>query len=360
MKPRIAVLFGGRSPEHWISFKSGLFVLIFLDRDAYDVDAVYVRQDGTFASADVYLQTLDRFLAENRVVIFKDEDNVGDWRGRLEASASALSEDFLLAAAGKAWNLVFPVFHGRFGEDGTIQGLAKTLGIPCAGCSFQASSMGMDKILTKQIAEAAGLAVAPYRLVRSHDWAQRPDSLAGDIPRALGLPLFVKPARLGSSIGVSRATTEASLRSALDLAFQYDVRAIVEAEVRSSEYAVGVLGDRDRATTSVVAEYTSNPENFDYDSKYGPSSLDDIIPSNLSPADTTVMLDFVRAAFSALKIRGICRIDCFRGPDGPILNEVNTMPGLNALSPFIRAWGAAGVTKRELLDRIVALGLGKS
>ena len=352
-------MFGGRSPEHWISFKSGLFVLIFLDRNAYDVDAVYVRQDGTFASADEYLRTLDRFLAENQVVIFRDEDDVGDWRGRLEASASDFSEDFLLATARKTWDLVFPVFHGRFGEDGTIQGLVKTLGIPCAGCSFQASSVGMDKILTKQIAEAAGLAVAPYRLVRSHDWAQRPDSLAGDLPRALGLPLFVKPARLGSSIGVSRATTEASLRSALDVAFQYDVRAIVESEIRSSEYAVGMLGDGEQATTSVVAEYTSDPENFDYDSKYGPLSLEDIIPSNLSPEDTQTMLDFVRKAFLSLKIRGICRIDCFWGPDGPILNEVNTMPGLNALSPFIRAWGAAGVTKRDLLNRIVALGLEK-
>jgi D-alanine-D-alanine ligase len=359
-KTRIAVLFGGRSPEHWISFKSGVFVLLHLDRRAYEVEAVYVRPDGGFASAAEFLATLERFLTENQVVLFRDEASLGDWRSLLKSTATVLSATFLAAASRGAWDFLFPVFHGRFGEDGTVQGLAEFLGLPYAGCDFQGSALGMDKILTKKIAASRGLAVAPYRELHRDQWqAADPADLAADLAGDLGWPMFVKPSRLGSSIGVGRATEPVSLARTLTAAFEYDYRVLVESEIRGTEYAVGVLGDGTTTRTSVVAEYTSQPENFDYDSKYGPQSLPDIIPSHLSPADTMTLLEFSKKVFGALKMRGISRVDSFWGPQGPVLNEVNTMPGLNPNSPFILAWEKTGLTERALLSQIVELGMGK-
>jgi D-alanine-D-alanine ligase len=357
-KPRLAVLFGGRSPEHWISFKSGLFVLLHLDRAAYDVDAVYVRQDGGFASADEFNAAVERFFTENQVVLFRESDGLGDVRALLRSAATPHSVGFLAAASRKTWDLLFPVFHGRFGEDGTVQGLAETLGLAYAGCDFQASALGMDKLLTKQIAAEAGLAVAPYREVHRDEWHDRPDAWISSLGTSLGWPMFVKPARLGSSIGVGRATDPDTLRRALAEAFEYDYRVVVESEIRGTEYAVGVLGDGTTTQASVIAEYTSRPEAFDYDTKYGPQSLEDIIPANLNADDTKTMVDFAQKVFQAMGMRGICRVDSFWGVDGPVLNEVNTMPGLNPNSPFIQAWGKAGVPVKELLTRIVELGKG--
>ena len=355
-KPRIAVLFGGRSPEHWISVKSGLFVLLFLDRSRFDVDAVYVRPDGGFGSADEFRTVVDRFFAENRVVLFGPSDGFADPMGLLRSAASDRSLRFVTAASGGAWDFLFPVFHGRFGEDGTVQGLAEALRLPYAGCDFRGSALGMDKILTKQIVARAGLAIAPYREVHRDEWQRDKAGWLERLPAALGWPLFVKPARLGSSIGVGRALDATGLARALEEASDYDYRVLVESEIRGTEYAVGVLGDGKTCRTSVIAEYTSAPEAFDYDTKYGSQALPDIIPANLDEGRTRQMLTFAQDVFQALGMRGICRVDSFWGPSGPVLNEVNTMPGLNPGSPFIQAWGKAGVDVRTLLTQIVELG----
>ena len=149
MKPiRVAVLFGGRSPEHWISFKSGLYVVLFLDRSLFEVEAIYVRQDGVFAASCEFLETVDRFFEQNAVVLARPEDGLGDWRALIAQAAIARSESFLEALQNRAWDVLFPAFHGRFGEDGTFQSLAEIRGVPYAGADFRASALGMDKILT--------------------------------------------------------------------------------------------------------------------------------------------------------------------------------------------------------------------
>jgi D-alanine-D-alanine ligase len=270
------------------------------------------------------------------------------------------SADFLHTMANR--DVVFPVFHGRGGEDGTIQALARRLGVVCAGASMEASALGMDKVLTKRVAAHHGLAVAPWREVTSSQWKTGRTWLLDSLPRELGWPLFVKPARLGSSIGVGRATDPASLQSALESALQFDNLVLVESEIRGKEYSVGVVGDGHACETSVVAEFCMDSSSFDYDSKYGPQAEDDIIPARLSSQDTQTLLEFARKVAGALDIRGISRIDSFwgrrsDGTDGPILNEVNTMPGLSAAAPFILSWEKAGVTKRELMDKIVAHAL---
>ncbi|MDD4953120.1 MAG: D-alanine--D-alanine ligase [Desulfovibrionaceae bacterium] len=354
---RIAVVFGGKSPEHWISFKSALFVLLFLNRQRFQVTAIYVRQDGSFADGPAYLAAVAAFWRLNQVQLFTTRDDVGDWQAHLTAAALPPGQSFEAGLAEAHWDLLFPVFHGRYGEDGTFQGLAASLGLPCAGADLVGSTLGMDKVLTKQLAQAAGLAVAPYRELRRSDWLARPAELEADCLAQLGLPLFVKPARLGSSIGVGRATRADQLAAVLAAAFQYDHRVLVETEIHGSEMAVGVIGRGTDSQASVVVEYTMQPETFDYDSKYGLQAPEDIIPARLGPADTRRMQEFARQVFAAVGITGISRIDSFWSPAGPVLNEINTMPGLNPGSPFIRAWEASGLTKTALLDRIVDLAL---
>lgn len=359
-KLKIAVLFGGKNPEHWISFKSGMFVLLFLDRSRYEVSAVYVRQDGSFSDGAGYLEALDRFLRLNSVVIFSDSDEVGDWKATLRASALQQGAGFFDQAACGQWDLLFPVFHGRFGEDGTIQGLAEMLGLPYAGCSMEGSVLGIDKPLTKHLSQAHGLSVAPYHEVLAQQWRQDAERLKEGFIRDLGLPLFVKPARLGSSIGVGRATDARELSAVLEEAFRFDYHVLVESEIHGSEFAVGVMGTHEDCEASVVVEYTMQPETYDYESKYGPGAPEDIIPARLSPEDTERMKAFAKNVFRALGMSGICRVDSFWSADGPVLNEVNTMPGLNARSPFIRAWEASGLSKRALMDRIVELALERN
>jgi len=339
---RIAVVFGGRGPEHWLSFQSGLFVLLFLDRAAYDVDAVYVRQDGGFASADQFHAAVDQFFAENQVVLFKESDGLGDWRGLLRSSASTHSATFLAAAARHTWDLLFPAFDGRCGEACTFQGLAEVLGLPYAGCDFQASALTIDNLLTKKIAADAGLAVAPYREVHRDEWKAGPDEWVSSLGSALGWPMFVKSPRLGRFLGVDRADSPNALRGALDLAFESNYRVLVESEIRGTEYAVGVLGDGMTTQASVIAEVGRPP-------------LGDIVPANLSPDDSRVMVEFAQKVFQALRMRGLARVDSFWGPRGPVVHRVNTMPGLSPHSSFVQAWSQAGVPPRQLVTRIVDL-----
>ncbi|MEI6053673.1 MAG: hypothetical protein WCQ44_13290, partial [Opitutaceae bacterium] len=253
LRPRIAVLFGGKSPEHWVSLKSGLVALLYLDPDKYELEAVYVNAQGHFGTTAEYLAALERFFATNTVPLFSKGEEPAGWQDFLRHAAAPDSADFLRTMAQR--DLVFPVFHGRGGEDGTIQALARRLGVRCAGASMEASSLGMDKALTKRIAAFHGLAVAPWREVTSVAWRDNPQGLLRTLPQALGWPLFVKPSRLGSSIGVGRAVDPASLRAALEAALKFDSLVVVESEIQGKEYSVGVVGRGAQVETSVVAEF---------------------------------------------------------------------------------------------------------
>jgi len=356
VKKLVSVWMGGNSPEHWISFKSAMFVLIFLDRERFEVSAQYIRPDGTFATPSDLLATIDEFFRLNQVLLFRDSDKVGDWM--------ALLRDAAQAEQPPRPDVLFPVFHGRLGEDGGFQGLAETLGIPYVGCNFIGSVLGMDKVLTKLAAGHRGLATTFGLEVSRSSRDNSPEAFNKKVLNTLkqnevDFPLFVKPVRLGSSIGVNRVKDPKELQRALVEAFEYDDLVLIEAEVRGIEYAVGVIGHKDQIESSVVVEYTSAPENFGYDSKYGAQSLPDIIPARLSPEDTKTMKRFAEDVFLALEMEGICRVDSFwdARTGGPLLNEVNTMPGLNASSPFVRAWEVSGVSKKALLTRMVELTL---
>lgn len=350
---RVAVLCGGPSPEHWISLKSALFVMLHLDRSRYEVEAVYLDPRGREVPSDRWPGVVAEFLRRNKLVLHEERDGLPDPEALLASCARRGGEDFVAAGARGRWDVWFPVFHGSPGEDGTVQALARSLGIPCAGCSLEGSAMGMDKIHTKQLVAAAGIPVAPWVVWESDSGRRDDGTFTREVEAVCGYPVFVKPARLGSSIGVGRARDATEFRLALDHARSWDTRILVEAEVTGPECAVGLLEGPQGVETSEIAEYTSHPGNFGYESKYGPRALQDIIPASFSPEDTRKMKEHALRVWNVLGMGGMCRVDSFLSPGGPVLNEVNTMPGMNPASPFMRGWEAAGVSKKQVLSRLV-------
>lgn len=357
----ITVLFGGKSPEHWISVKSGLFAMLHLDTKRYRVNCVYFDQNGCPTSAIVCRDAIATFFARNEVTFFAPGESapavdICTWlQNRVHPSGEICLRD-----GGQGdWGLFLPVFHGQGGEDGSIQGFLEFLGLPYGGCNLIGSALGIDKILTKQFCEAAGLAVAPWVAVTSYTWIKDMQDCLSRC-QALGFPLFIKPARLGSSIGMHRVTRFEDLASAISDALKWDNRILVEAQVKGIEYGIGIVGDQSKPKISAIAESTLRADSFDYDAKYSEAALDDIVPARLDAACTAKLQDFALQVWHALDMRGIARIDCFLSEHGPVLNEVNTMPGLSAWAPFVMAWRHVGVRAPDLMDLIVGEALDRN
>lgn len=224
---------------------------------------------------------------------------------------------------------------------------------------LEGSALGIDKILTKQCCEALGLAVAPWAAIDSATWNKDPAACL-ERCRPLGLPLLIKPARLGSSIGLSRVTRFEDLAPAIQAGLNWDSRILIEAQVQGIEYGIGIVGNQAQPMISAVAESTLRSDSYDYEAKYSADALDDIVPALLD-ADTTARLqDFALKAWQALDMCGLARIDCFLSPHDSTLNEVNTMPGLSAWAPYVMAWRHIGVNAPGLMDLIVQEALNRS
>ena len=357
----ITVLFGGKSPEHWISVKSGLFALLHLDPLLYRARGVYFDQNGYPASAASCRDAIAIFFARNEVAFFgpgesAPADDICSW---LQDCVHPSGVSCLRDGGKGDWGLFLPIFHGQGGEDGSIQGFLEFLGLPYGGCNLAGSALGIDKILTKQFCEAAGVAVAPWTVVTAAAWAKNAkDCLARC--HSVGLPLFVKPARLGSSIGLHRVTRFDDLEPIITDALKWDNRILVEAQVQGIEYGIGVVGNQGKPKISAIAESTLRADSFDYDAKYSDSALDDIVPARLDVTQTAKLQDFALQVWRAMDMRGIARIDCFLTGKGPVLNEVNTMPGLSAWAPFVMAWRHVGVCAPDLMDLIVREALDRN
>ena len=257
-----------------------------------------------------------------------------------------------------AFDVVFPVLHGPFGEDGTIQGVFEIAGIPYVGCGVLSSALAMDKDNAKRVIEAAGIATTPWMIVRSGDFFDPGATIEGIVDR-LGLPLFVKPAELGSSVGVSRATTEAELKDGILEALDYGDKVVVEEAISGREIEVAVLeGPR----ISVPGEIVIKQQWYDYDAKYNDESSEFVAPADLSESETAQVRAMAAAAFEALECRGLARVDFLfeRGGRGFLLNELNTMPGFTPISGFPKMWAASGMSYPELCNELVTLALGGS
>ena len=353
-KPRVAVVFGGRSTEHAISCVSAGSILAALDRDRYDVVAIGIAPDGRWVLAS---DDPAKLAISGTALPSVDETGssvalVGDptAHGLLVLDAGTVPE-----ALG-AVDVVFPVLHGPYGEDGTIQGLLELAGIPYVGSGVLASAVAMDKEFMKVLLAARGLPVADYAVVRR---GSRYDALAA----RLGLPLFVKPARAGSSLGISRVTDSTDLPAALEEAWSHDPKAVLEAAVLGREIECGVLEGESGVEASLPAEVrvTGDRPFYDFTAKYLDEATEFDVPARL-PADVTARVrDLAVRAFSALGCEGLARVDFFLCPDGRlVINEVNTMPGFTPASMFPRMWAASGLDYPALVDRLVTTAMRKA
>ena len=367
-KVRVAVVFGGRSAEHAVSCASAGLVLGALDPDKYDVVPIGIALDGQWVltSGDVSRLALsaDELPSVEAVATpgVSVAPQAGPGGGALVFSPSAA----VPADLGEV-DVVLPLLHGAYGEDGTIQGLLEMAGVKYAGAGVLASAVGMDKEYMKLLFAARGLPIGPYVVVRDRDWGS-----AGSAERKrvldeisdLGWPVFVKPARGGSSIGTSRATDADEVEAAIDEARQYDRKVLVEAAIAGVEVECAVLEGVDGGPpeASVPGQIVVDPHStwYDFDAKYLAAETRMEIPAPI-PAEAQERVRALScAAFEAISCEGLARVDCFYTPDGAVLvNELNTMPGMTPHSGFPMMWEASGLPMPALIDRIIATALAK-
>jgi D-alanine-D-alanine ligase len=364
-KVRVAVVFGGRSAEHAISCVSAGSVIAALDPDRYEVVPVGITPEGGWVLADPAqrLAITDGDLPE--VSGGTAVSLVGDPAGR---GLAVLEPAAAIGRALTEVDVVFPVLHGAFGEDGTIQGLLEMSGLPYVGSGVFASAASMDKEFTKKLLAAAGLPQGDHVVLRNASGAVCPDpALLDESARErLGLPVFVKPSRAGSSIGITKVTDWAQFPEAVATAAAVDPKVIVEASVPGREIECGVLAAAGtglpEASLPAEIRLRAGVDWYDFAAKYLDDSVDLDVPADLTPEQTAAVQEASRRAFLAMDCRGLARVDFFlaTAPDGSdslVINEVNTMPGFTPISMFPRMWAASGVTYPELVDRLIASAL---
>jgi D-alanine-D-alanine ligase len=376
-KIRVAVVFGGRGPEHAISCASGGTVLAALDRDRYEVIPIGILPDGRWvltADEPERLAITEGQLPSVEAVA-EPGGQLLPW-GAAEPGALTLAEPGAIPRELGEVDVVLPMLHGPFGEDGTIQGLLEMAGIRYVGAGVLASAVSMDKEYMKLIFKAKGLPVGPFVVVRDQDWQPAGDAASEPVPATaerkrvldaigeLGWPLFVKPARGGSSIGTSKATDLASLHEAIETARSYDRKVLVERAIPGHEVECAVLEGVDGGPpdTSVPGQLMvdGGEEFFDFEAKYLDDVNNMVIPAPIPAEHLDEVRRLAAAAFEAVSGEGLARVDFFYTPDGEILlNEINTMPGMTAASYFPKMWAAAGLPLSALLDRLVSTALRK-
>ncbi|MGA3046465.1 MAG: D-alanine--D-alanine ligase family protein [Terracidiphilus sp.] len=379
-KLRVGVLFGGRSGEHEVSLLSAASVLKAIDRKKFDVVPIGITKDGHWlAAGDAnHLLEGDNSDVARRLRAGDPKATPGakllqEGIPTLLAPEPAESRASLTAGnvrpASANLDVVFPVLHGTFGEDGTIQGLFELAGIAYVGSGVLGSAAGMDKDVMKRLFAEARLPMVKHITLLRAEWEKQPRKAVARVEAALKYPVFVKPANLGSSVGISKAHDRKELGPALTLASKYDRKLIVEQGVggkasrggqaaKARELEVAVLGNDD-PKASVVGEIIPGKEFYDYEAKYLSEGSVPVIPADLSKAETKQIREMAVAAFKACDLSGLARVDFLMEPDGKrriYLNEVNTMPGFTQISMYPKLWEATGVPYSELLTRLIELG----
>jgi len=358
-KLRIGVLFGGKSGEHEISLRSARSILKAIDRKKYDVVELGISKAGRWLPTEDAQALLDSHVSEARPAAAGDE--VG-----LSIAAAAAEPEL-----GTGLDVVFPVLHGTFGEDGTVQGLFELADIAYVGSGVLGSAAAMDKDAMKRMFLAAGLPMTPHVTVLRSEWKADPRRCTRLMEKALAYPVFVKPANLGSSVGISKVKRRADFDAAMDLAASFDRKIVIEQGVggpgvKPRELEVAVLGN-DAPEASLVGEIVPAKEFYDYEAKYELNGADEsvsIIPAKLTKAEEKRIRAMAVAAFRACDCAGLARVDFLMAPrtDGGagneiLLNEVNTMPGFTSISMYPKLWEASGVGYSKLIDRLIELGV---
>ena len=347
---KIAIIYGGRSSEHSVSCISAGAIMSHLDPEKYELYPIGITQQGTWTVGESDPEKLRSTNGAMPTVTLTKEVSL--------AADPARRGQFRFADGSEhvAVDVIFPVLHGLYGEDGTIQGLFELSGVPYVGTGVLSSACGMDKEYTKKLLAAEGLPVGKEVILRGEETLTQADC------QLLGLPVYVKPARGGSSIGISRVTRWEDMDAALREACQYDTKVIVESEIIGDEVECGVLEYPDGTVVASVPAQLVNTsvghEGFyGFDAKYVDGDVSAMIPAPLDDAATRLIQSLAREAFQALQCSGLARVDFFVTQAGPVLNEVNTMPGFTPISMYPQVFAASGVPYAELLDTLIARAL---
>ena len=375
-KLRVGVIYGGRSGEHEVSLASAASVFQNLDPARYDAVAIRIEKDGRWTlppeppkvmkAADVIKGAVPAAAAarEAHPMAFPGGDTLltidPPTRGGHDDDARSGQVTRVQAAvSGVKLDVVFPVLHGPYGEDGTVQGLLELANVPYVGAGVLASAVGMDKAAMKLVFAAKGLPICDYEVVLKRDWQRDEHAVLQQIVARLGFPVFVKPANLGSSVGISKAKHAAELRTAIALAAQFDRKIVIEAAVpKAREIEVAVLGNDD-PEASVPGEIIPSGEFYDYEAKYVSDDSRTVIPAAIDEARAAEVRALAIAAFKAIDGAGMARVDFLLAGDSQVLylNEVNTIPGFTTISMYAKMWDASGLPYAQLIDRLIALAI---
>lgn len=334
---KIFLLYGGKSAEHDISIISAFHILQEVYFEYYQVQPIYISVEGDWFKGD---------LVEN-----KDQlPSLMDMRNNTKIPFDILElkeED----------SVVFPVLHGPNGEDGTVQGLFETLNVPYVGAGVLASSAGMDKIISKILFKDAGIPIVPYETVTPAEWETNSEEVIQKVSNSLPYPMYVKPANLGSSVGITEVKEEDELRDAIELAFEYDHRVLIEEGIVAREVEVAVLGNED-VHTSVVGALIKESQFYDYDAKYIDNEVFLEIPADLPKEVSNQLREYATKAFIALDGSGLSRVDFFVTKDHEIyINEINTFPGFTPISMYPKLWEETGLAYGDLIEELIQLAL---
>ena len=340
------MLFGGRSGEHEVSLASAASIIRGLDPNKYEAVPIGITKEGHWLVGAGGQKMLPEVLkAGQRVVMSADP-----------SETALISLDS--GTHGQKLDVIFPVIHGTFGEDGTMQGLLELAGLPFVGAGVLGSAIGMDKDVAKRLMQVAGIPVVPWIAVQRADWERDPKTIRRAVEEKFKYPVFVKPATLGSSVGMTKVHSRAELGTALDLAAEFAMKILVERAVSAREIEVSVLGNHD-PQASIPGEIVPHREFYDYAAKYLEEGTQLLIPAKLKKPEIKKVQALAVTAFKALELSGMARVDFFIEKRGGkvFLNEVNTIPGFTSISMYPKLWEANGIPFRELITRLIELAL---
>jgi D-alanine-D-alanine ligase len=371
-KLRVGVIYGGRSGEHEVSVASAASIIKHLDRGRYEPVPIRIEKDGRWTLAD---KTPTAISAADVIEQARLEGARSIRPGREAHLVAHPGEDTVLAiergsdsradatgaatVTGVGLDVVFPVLHGPYGEDGTVQGLLELANVPYVGAGVLGSAVGMDKAVMKTLFAAHDLPVGPYSVVLRPEWNRSASAVISRIAGELGYPVFVKPANLGSSVGISKAKSAGELERAMELALQFDRKVVIEAAIpKAREIECAVLGNDD-PEASIPGEIVPSREFYDYEAKYLDEGSKALIPAPLTASQAAEVQRLSIAAFRAVDGAGMARVDfLIAGETGEMyVNEVNTIPGFTTISMYPKMWEASGVSYTELVDRLITLAL---
>jgi D-alanine-D-alanine ligase len=359
-KLRIGIIFGGRSGEHEVSVRSARSVIEAIDKSKYEVIPIAITKEGNWLGPAA---AVERLPADSQQLLAKSKFSQGPNDVALLGDPSRNGLVRLEAGAKPAERLdvIFPVLHGTYGEDGTLQGLLEMAAVPFVGCGTLASACGMDKVTMKALFREAGLPICRHTWLLRTDWESDRNSIIRRITREIGYPCFVKPANLGSSVGVSKATNKASLIEAIDLAARYDRKIMVEEMVDGRELECAVMGN-DEPQASLPGEYVIHQESarfLDYTQKYASTGhVEFVVPARISKTVIKQIQKMAVTAYKAIDAAGLSRVDFFLQKNGKLLvNEINTLPGLTDVSGFPKMWAATGIPFTQVIDQLIEFAI---